>query len=216
MAGDIEQFIDQLRQAANQNHELFLGSIRMLAAAIDEKDPYTRGHSGRVAKYSVIIGKQLGLQEVELEKIRISALLHDVGKIGVDDRVLKKPGALTPEEFTLMKQHPMKGANIMRPVSQLKNMLPGIELHHEHMDGRGYPYGLTAPEIPLMARIIAVADTLDAMTPNRPYQSAMDIEFALGKIKALAGSKFDAVVVNALDAAVNAGRLRLSAVEVQV
>src|SRR6266849_433226 len=203
-------------RGAAENHELFLGSIRMLAAAIDEKDPYTRGHSGRVAKYSLLIAQQLGLSTEELDKIRIAALLHDVGKIGVDDRVLKKPGALTPEEFDLMKQHTVKGANIMRPVSQLKNMLPGIELHHEHMDGRGYPYGLQGPQIPMMARIIGVADTLDAMTTNRPYQSAMDLDYALGKIKALAGSKFDTVVVNALDAAVTNGKLRLSAVEVHV
>jgi len=216
MAGDIEEYIERLKESAEENRELFVGSIRMLAAAIDEKDPYTRGHSGRVAKYSSIIGRELGLTPEDLDTLRISALLHDVGKIGVEDRVLKKPGALTPEEFDLMKQHTVKGANIMRPVSQLKNMLPGIELHHEHIDGRGYPYGLQGPQIPLMARIIGVADTLDAMTTNRPYQSAMDLEFALGKIKALAGSKFDAVVVNALDAAVNAGRIRLSAVEVQV
>ncbi len=216
MAGDIEEYIERLKESAEENRELFVGSIRMLAAAIDEKDPYTRGHSGRVAKYSTLIGRELGLNPQDLDTLRISALLHDVGKIGVEDRVLKKPGALTTEEFDLMKQHTVKGANIMRPVSQLKNMLPGIELHHEHMDGRGYPYGLQGPQIPLMARIIGVADTLDAMTTNRPYQSAMDLEYALGKIKALAGSKFDAVVVNALDAAVNAGRLRLSAVEVQV
>ncbi len=216
MAGDIEEYIERLKESAEENRELFVGSIRMLAAAIDEKDPYTRGHSGRVAKYSTLIGRELGLTPEDLDTLRISALLHDVGKIGVEDRVLKKPGALTPEEFDLMKQHTVKGANIMRPVSQLKNMLPGIELHHEHIDGRGYPYGLQGPQIPLMARIIGVADTLDAMTTNRPYQSAMDLEYALGKIKALAGSKFDAVVVNALDAAVNAGRLRLSAVEVHV
>jgi putative nucleotidyltransferase with HDIG domain len=216
MAGDIEQYIEKLKEAAEENRELFIGSIRMLAAAIDEKDPYTRGHSGRVAKYSTIIGRELGLSAQDQDTLRISALLHDVGKIGVEDRVLKKPGALTPEEFELMKQHTVKGANIMRPVSQLKEMLPGIELHHEHMDGRGYPYGLTAPEIPLMARIIAVADTLDAMTTNRPYQSAMDLEFALGKIKALMGTKFDPIVVNALEAAVTAGKLRLSAIEVQV
>jgi putative nucleotidyltransferase with HDIG domain len=216
MAGDIEEYIERLKESAEENRELFVGSIRMLAAAIDEKDPYTRGHSGRVAKYSTLIGRELGLTPEDLDTLRISALLHDVGKIGVEDRVLKKPGALTAEEYELMKQHTVKGANIMRPVSQLKNMLPGIELHHEHMDGRGYPYGLQGPQIPLMARIIGVADTLDAMTTNRPYQSAMDLEYALGKIKALAGSKFDAVVVNALDAAVNAGKLRLSAVEVQV
>jgi putative nucleotidyltransferase with HDIG domain len=216
MAGDIEEYIERLKESAEENRELFVGSIRMLAAAIDEKDPYTRGHSGRVAKYSTLIGRELGLNPEDLDTLRISALLHDVGKIGVEDRVLKKPGALTPEEFDLMKQHTVKGANIMRPVSQLKNMLPGIELHHEHMDGRGYPYGLQGPQIPLMARIIGVADTLDAMTTNRPYQSAMDLEYALGKIKALAGSKFDAVVVNALEATVTAGKLRLSAVEVHV
>jgi putative nucleotidyltransferase with HDIG domain len=216
MAGDIEEYIERLKEAAEENRELFIGSIRMLAAAIDEKDPYTRGHSGRVAKYSTLIAQELELSAADLDTLKISALLHDVGKIGVEDRVLKKPGSLTAEEFALMKQHTIKGANIMRPVSQLKDMLPGIELHHEHMDGRGYPYGLTGPQIPLMARIIAVADTLDAMTTNRPYQSAMDLDYALDKIKALAGAKFDTVVVNALDAAVTAGKLRLSAVEVQV
>jgi putative nucleotidyltransferase with HDIG domain len=216
MAGDLEEFVEQLKQAADQNHELFLGSIRMLAAAIDEKDPYTRGHSGRVAKYSILIAQQLGLPSVELEKIRISALLHDVGKIGVDDRVLKKPGALTNEEFALMKQHPLKGANIMRPVAQLKEMLPGIELHHEHVDGKGYPHGLEGDQIPLMARIIAVADTLDAMTTNRPYQSAMDLEFAMNRILELANTKFDAAVVDALSRCVRSGKLRLSATLVEV
>jgi HD-GYP domain-containing protein (c-di-GMP phosphodiesterase class II) len=210
MAGDIESYIARLKQAAEENRELFLGSIRMLAAAIDEKDPYTRGHSDRVAKYSVMIGQQLGLSSEELDKLRISALLHDVGKIGVDDRVLKKPGALTAEEFQIMKQHPSKGANIMRPVAQLKEMLPGIELHHEHVDGKGYPYGLKAEEIPLMARIIAVSDTLDAMTTNRPYQSAKEIADALQVIRKLAGSKFDLEVVAALEAVVQAGKLRLA------
>jgi putative nucleotidyltransferase with HDIG domain len=216
MASDIEEYIERLKEAAEENRELFIGSIRMLAAAIDEKDPYTRGHSGRVAKYSTVIAQELRMSAEELDKLKISALLHDVGKIGVDDRVLKKPGSLTPEEFDIMKTHTTKGANIMRPVSQLKDMLPGIELHHEHLDGRGYPYGLSGPQIPLMARIIAVADTLDAMTTNRPYQSAMDLEYALGRIKALTGSKFDQVVVSALESVVKAGKLRLSAVEAHV
>jgi putative nucleotidyltransferase with HDIG domain len=216
MAGDIEEYIERLKEAAEENRELFIGSIRMLAAAIDEKDPYTRGHSGRVAKYSTLIGQELGLSTEELDRLRIAALLHDVGKIGVEDRVLKKPGSLTPEEFGLMKQHTVKGANIMRPVSQLKEMLPGIELHHEHMDGRGYPYGLLGHQIPMMARIIGVADTLDAMTTNRPYQTAMELGYAMNRIRALTGSKFDAVVVTALESAVTAGKLRLSAVEVHV
>jgi putative nucleotidyltransferase with HDIG domain len=216
MASDIEEYIEKLKEAAEKNRELFIGSIRMLAAAIDEKDPYTRGHSGRVAKYSTIIAQEMKLSPEDLDKLKIAALLHDVGKIGVDDRVLKKPGSLTPEEFEIMKTHTTKGANIMRPVSQLKDMLPGIELHHEHMDGRGYPYGLTGPQIPQMARIIGVADTLDAMTTNRPYQTAMDLDYALGRIKALAGSKFDGSIVAALESAVKAGKLRLTAVEVQV
>jgi HD-GYP domain-containing protein (c-di-GMP phosphodiesterase class II) len=216
MAGDIEQYVQKLKEAAAENRELFLGSIRMLAAAIDEKDPYTRGHSGRVAKYSVMIGDILGLDTEALDRLRISALLHDVGKIGVDDRVLKKPGKLTDEEFDLMKQHPSKGANIMRPVAQLRDVLPGIELHHERMDGGGYPYGLQGDQIPMMARIIAVADTLDAITTNRPYQSAMDLGYAIERIRSLAISKFDANVVNALVQAVDSGRLRLSATLVEV
>ena len=216
MAGDIEEYVEKLKLAAGENRELFLGSIRMLAAAIDEKDPYTRGHSGRVAKYSLIIGDNLGLDAEELDRLRISALLHDVGKIGIDDRVLKKPGKLTDEEFDLMKQHTVKGANIMRPVAQLKDMLPGIELHHERMDGGGYPYGLAGDSIPMMARIIAVADTLDAITTNRPYQSAMDLDYAVERIRSLAITKFDPQVVGALEAAISAGRLRLSATLVEV
>ena len=218
MAGDIEKYVDRLQLAATENRELFMGSIRMLAAAIDEKDPYTRGHSGRVAKYSLIIGNELGLSAEELDKLRISALLHDVGKIGVDDHVLKKPGKLTEEEFALMKQHPVKGANIMRPVAQLREMLPGIELHHERMDGGGYPYGLAGEQIPMMARIIAVADTFDAITTNRPYQSAMDLEYAMDRIQQLSGEKFDADVVRAIQHAVDIGKLKLSAslVEVEV
>src|ERR1700730_17971912 len=216
MASDIEEYIERLKEAAEENRELFIGSIRMLAAAIDEKDPYTRGHSGRVAKYSTLIAQELKFSTEDLARLRIAALLHDVGKICVDDRVLKKPGSLTPEEFDIMKTHTTKGANIMRPVSQLKDMLPGIDLHHEHMDGRGYPYGVTGPQIPMMARIIGVADTLDAMTTNRPYQTAMDLDYALGRIKALSGSKFDETIVIALESVVKAGKLRLTAVEVQV
>jgi putative nucleotidyltransferase with HDIG domain len=216
MAGDIEDFIEKLKAAAEENRELFIGSIRMLAAAIDEKDPYTRGHSGRVAKYSTILGDYLGLSSEDLDRLRVSALLHDVGKIGVDDRVLKKPGKLTDEEFELMKQHTVKGANIMRPVSQLKHVLPGIELHHERMDGQGYPYGLQGDQIPMMARIIAVADTLDAITTNRPYQSAMDLDYALERIRSLTVTRFDPQVVQALENAIHDGRIRLSAALVEV
>jgi HD-GYP domain-containing protein (c-di-GMP phosphodiesterase class II) len=216
MTGELEQYVEQLKQAAQENHELFLGSIRTLAAAIDEKDPYTRGHSGRVAKYSVILAETMGLSDEEIYKIRISALLHDVGKIGIDDRILKKPAGLTSEEFEVMKQHPVKGANIIRPVAKLREMIPGIELHHESLDGRGYPYGLKGEEIPLMARVIMVADTLDAMTTNRPYQAAMELEPALAQIRAIVGKKFDPAVVDALQQAVEKEALRIAPQMVEV
>ena len=216
MAGNIEDYVDRLKRAAEENRELFLGSIKMLAAAIDEKDPYTRGHSGRVAKYSMVLGDILGLSAEELDRLRIAALLHDVGKIGVDDRVLKKPGKLNDEEFGLMKQHTVKGANIMRPVVQLKEMIPGIELHHERLDGLGYPYGLQGDQIPLMARIISVADTLDAITTDRPYQAASGIEFAVERIRSLAVTRYDPRVVAALETAIESGRIRLTTTLVEV
>ncbi len=131
MSDELEHFVEDLKRAAEENKALFMGSIQMLAGAVDEKDPYTRGHSDRVTKYSLMIGKEMGLDPEFLETLRISAQLHDVGKIGIEDRILKKPGALTPEEFEIMKTHTTKGANILRPVPQLREMLPGIELHHE-------------------------------------------------------------------------------------
>jgi putative nucleotidyltransferase with HDIG domain len=209
MSEDLERFVHDLKRAADENRALFMGSIQMLAGAVDEKDPYTRGHSDRVTKYSVMLATELGLQEEEIEKIRIAAQLHDVGKIGIEDRILKKPGALTPDEFEVMKTHTTKGANILRPVEQLREMLPGIELHHESLDGRGYPYGLKGEQIPLMPRIIMVADTFDAMTTNRPYQAAMEIDYVVKIITKLTETKFDPKVVAALTALVTSGKLRL-------
>jgi HD-GYP domain-containing protein (c-di-GMP phosphodiesterase class II) len=181
----------------------------MLAGAVDEKDPYTRGHSDRVTRYSVLLATEMGLLQEEIEKIRISAQLHDVGKIGIEDRILKKPGALTPEEFEIMKTHTTKGGNILRPVEMLKEMIPGIELHHESLDGRGYPYGLKGDEIPLLPRIIMVADTFDAMTTNRPYQAAMDPEYVIRIIHSLGKTKFDMRVVRAMSSVFESGKLRL-------
>ena len=205
MTDDLERLVADLKRAAEENRALFLGSIQMLAGAVDEKDPYTRGHSDRVTRYSVIMAQELGLSAEEVEKVRISAQLHDVGKIGIEDRVLKKPGTLTPEEFEIMKTHTTKGAHILRPVQQLRDMLPGIELHHESLDGRGYPYGLKGEQIPLVARIISVADTFDAMTTNRPYQAAMDPEYVIRVINSLAETRFDPKVVAAMTAAFQRG-----------
>ena len=209
MSEELEQFVEDLKRAAEENKNLFMGSIQMLAGAVDEKDPYTRGHSDRVTKYSLMIAKEMGMDPEFLEVLRISAQLHDVGKIGIEDRILKKPGTLTPEEFEIMKTHTTKGANILRPVPQLREMLPGIELHHEALNGRGYPYGLKGDEIPLLARVIAVADTFDALTTNRPYQQAHDPVEALRIIQNLSGQRLDPKAVAALLAVFERGEIRI-------
>jgi len=209
MSEELEQFVEDLKRAAEENKALFMGSIQMLAGAVDEKDPYTRGHSDRVTRYSLMIATEMGLDPGFLEILRVSAQLHDVGKIGIEDRILKKPGALTPEEFEIMKTHTTKGANILRPVTQLREMLPGIELHHEALNGRGYPYGLKGDEIPLLARVIAVADTFDALTTNRPYQKAHDAVEALRIIQNLSGQRLDPKAVAALLAVFQRGEIRI-------
>lgn len=209
MTSDLERFVFDLKRAAEENRTLFLSSIQMLAGAVDEKDPYTRGHSDRVTRYSLLIAKELGLPEEEVEKIRIAAQLHDVGKIGIEDRILKKPGALTPDEYEIMKTHTTKGAAILRPVEMLKEMIPGIELHHESLDGRGYPHGLKGDEIPLIPRIIMVADCFDAMTTNRPYQAAMDPEYVVRIITSLTNTKFDPRIVAALTVVFERGDFRV-------
>ena len=215
MSEELEHFVEDLKRAAEENRALFLGSIQMLAGAVDEKDPYTRGHSDRVTRYSLMIGKELNLDATFMETLQISAQLHDVGKIGIEDRILKKPGALTAEEFEVMKTHTTKGANILRPVTQLAEMLPGIELHHEALDGRGYPYGLKEDQIPLLARVIAVADTFDALTTNRPYQHAHTPEEALKIIQNLAGKRLDPVAVTALMAVYGRGEIRIQRIAIR-
>ena len=209
MSQSIEEAIAQLKKAAHENHLLFLNAVRMLAAAIDAKDPYTRGHSERVARYSIGIGKNLSLPEAEMRNLRVSALLHDVGKIGIDDRILRKPGALSEDEFEVMKQHPAKGAAIMSGVAQLIDIVPGMKYHHEKWSGGGYPDGLEGEQIPMQARIVAIADTFDAMTTNRPYQKAMELNYVVEKIKSFAGSRFDPRVVEAFVTAVKRGDIQI-------
>ena len=215
MSEELEHFVEDLKRAAEENRALFLGSIQMLAGAVDEKDPYTRGHSDRVTRYSLLIGKEMKLPATFMETLQISAQLHDVGKIGIEDHILKKPGALTAEEFEVMKTHTTKGANILRPVSQLAEMLPGIELHHEALDGRGYPYGLRDDQIPLLARVIAVADTFDALTTNRPYQQAHSPEEAFRIINNLAGKRLDPEAVAALITVYGRGEIRIQRIAVK-
>lgn len=207
MTDKIESFISDLQHAAEENRQLFLGTVKGLAAAIDGKDPYTRGHSERVSRFSVAIAQGLDLPDDEIEKMRISAILHDVGKIGIDDKILKKPAALTDEEFEIMKQHPQKGYKIMSQIPAMKEFLPGMYMHHEMVNGQGYPQGLKGDEIPLQARIISVADTFDAMTTDRPYQKAMKFEDALARIKSFVGTRYDERVVASLIAACESGQI---------
>jgi HD-GYP domain-containing protein (c-di-GMP phosphodiesterase class II) len=208
MTDQIETFVGDLQRSAEENHELFLGTVRALAAAIDGKDPYTRGHSERVSRFSVATAQGLGLSEDEIEKIRVSALLHDVGKIGIDDRVLKKPSALTDDEFEIMKTHPQKGFKIMSQIPAMRDFLPGMYMHHEMINGEGYPQGLRGEQIPMQARIVSVADTFDAMTTERPYQRAMELAAALTRLKSFVGTRYDARVVAAFVAACEAGKIR--------
>jgi len=215
MAAEVESFVESLRQALRENQELMLDSIRALAAAIDAKNPYTRGHSERVSQYAVAIGRHLGLDGGELQRLEIAAILHDVGKIGIEDKILLKPSALSDQEFAQMRGHVLKGAAIVSPIKRLREVLPGIRSHHENWGGGGYPDGLSGEEIPLMARIIAAADVFDAMTTHRPYQPAMVLDSVLARVRELSGTRLDPRVVEAFFAAVKAGDLvPLGSVEV--
>jgi len=216
MAGSIEALVRRLRQALRQNQELFLETIRTLAAAIDAKDPYTRGHSERVSSYSMAIAKHLGLSTEEVFRVRTAAILHDVGKLGIRDEILLKPGGLDEQEYAEMRRHPEIGSQIMAPIRMLKDIIPGIRNHHETWEGTGYPDGLRGEEIPLVARIIGVADTFDAMTTNRPYQKAMSLEYVMARLRTLAGSRFDPRVIEALSKAVAAGDITPPAQETPV
>jgi HD-GYP domain-containing protein (c-di-GMP phosphodiesterase class II) len=215
MTDQIERFIGDLQNSAEENRQLFIGTVKALAAAIDGKDPYTRGHSERVSRFSMAIAQRLGIADDEIEKIRISALLHDVGKIAIDDKILKKPAALTDEEYEIMKGHPQKGYKIMSQIPAMKEFLPGMYMHHEMVNGMGYPQGLKGDEIPLMGKIVAVADTFDAMTTDRPYQKAMKFEDALARIESFVGTRYDPAVVAALSEACREGQIRPGVVKLK-
>ncbi|MFI5142788.1 MAG: HD domain-containing phosphohydrolase [Thermoanaerobaculales bacterium] len=207
MATEIDRYIRSLRDALQENEELLVDSIRALAAAIDAKSPYTRGHSERVSEYALAIARHRGVEGAVLKKVEIAALLHDVGKIGIDDAILAKPDTLTESEFAQMRAHPLKGAAIVSPIKHLRDMLPGIRSHHENWGGGGYPDGLVGEQIPLIARIIAIADVFDAMTTHRPYQRAFSLDLVLTRIREMSGTRFDPALLDAFFAAVQAGDL---------
>jgi putative nucleotidyltransferase with HDIG domain len=187
--------------AEEQTQAAYMGAIRALAAALDARDPYTAGHSERVSVLSIAIGRVLALPDDEIEIIRLGALLHDIGKIGVPDAVLLKPGALTDAEFDVIKQHPAAGARILRSVPFLVPHIPIVEFHHERPDGRGYPHGLRGDDIPMAARIVHVADAYDAITTKRAYRGARSSGEALQELWRFAGTQFHAEVVGALASA---------------
>jgi hypothetical protein len=183
-------------------HQAYDATVSALCQAVETKDLYTRGHSERVSLGSVLIARQLGMREDRVGAIRYAGMLHDVGKLGVPTRVLQKSGHLTQEEFDAIKLHPVRGFEMLRGIDFLNEALAGIIHHHERMDGRGYPMGLKGEDIPEFARIIGVADALDAMTSTRSYRAAKTVEEALEEIRASAGTQFDPQMVTAVDAAI--------------
>jgi putative nucleotidyltransferase with HDIG domain len=178
--------------------KVYLDTIRALAAAIDAKDPYTKGHSERVAQIAVVLATELNLSDRDIENIEYTALLHDIGKIGIDDRILGKNSKLSNEEFKKIKEHPIVGAKIIEPVDFLKNSYKTIYHHHERYNGGGYPDGLKEKDIPFCARIIAVADAYDAMGSDRPYRKKLSKEKILKEFAEQSGKQFDPQIVNAL------------------
>ncbi|HKQ19101.1 MAG TPA: HD domain-containing phosphohydrolase [Candidatus Eisenbacteria bacterium] len=179
--------------------DLFMSVIVSLTMALEAKDPYTEGHSVRVAAYSEAIGKQLGLPARTLDMIHRSCLVHDIGKIAVDETILRKGSQLSTGEREKMDMHPLIGESILRPIALLHPLLPGVRSHHEHFDGSGYPDGLTGETIPIEARVMAVADAFDAMTSNRPYRPAMPEDEARQELRRHAGTHFDPRVVAAFE-----------------
>jgi putative nucleotidyltransferase with HDIG domain len=198
LTSSFNEMMAAIRVAEGDTRSAYVGTIKALAMTLDARDRYTAGHSERVSVLSVAVGRHLGLSEEDLEVLRLGALLHDIGKIGVPDEVLRKTGELTPEEFEAIKVHPTLGARILRSVPFLAPHIPIVELHHERPDGTGYPHQLRAEEIPLLARIVHVTDAFDAMTSERAYRPARSTPEALRELWRCAGTDFDAEAVQAL------------------
>lgn len=181
----------------NELRELFFTTIKSISSALDAKDTYTNGHSFRVTLYSLMIANAVDMGEIEIEDLEMAGLLHDIGKIGIPRSIICKPGKLTDDEFTMMKQHPEIGEKILNGIKRLDNATNWLNKHHERWDGRGYPFGVKGEEIPLPARILAVADTYDAMTSDRSYRKGLPHEVAVEEIKKCSGAQFDPEIAEA-------------------
>jgi len=184
--------------------DVLVECLRAIICSLEEKDSYTHGHSIRVAEYSQLLASELNLSEIEIKEVELSALFHDIGKIGIPDNVLLKPARLSRAEFEIMKSHPVRSAKILERISGMRNLIPGIKYHHERFDGLGYPDGLKGQDIPLYARIILIADTFDAMTSTRPYRLALDKEIAFEELRRCSGTQFDPVLVDTFIKALSA------------
>jgi len=189
--------------------ESYVSTVRLLVARIEEKDPYTHGHTERVAKYSVALARELAFPVEEVQRIQFGAYLHDIGKVHTQDEVLHKPGALTDEEWRMVKMHPVRGAEMIRGVKFLERVVDMVRHHHERVDGRGYPDGLKGDEISTAAKIVNVADAFDAMTTDRPYRAGMTFDQAIAQMQEKAGTQFAAEIVEVLVKAVRAGRFEI-------
>lgn len=188
---------DELTQTYAELKQRYMDTIETLRLTVDAKDYYTRGHSDRVAYYATKIGEKMGLSEEEVDLLHIGGIFHDIGKIGTNDDILLKNARLDDDEYNEIKKHPLKGANILSAMSMFKDVVPLVEYHHERIDGRGYPHGLKGNEIPLLARIISVADAFDAMTSDRVYRTKMDLEQAIEQLEKGKNAQFDENVVEA-------------------
>lgn len=186
-------------------------TILTIAKTVDAKDEYTNQHSERVSEYSVLIARELGFSEEECENLRKAALLHDIGKIGIPDRVLNKPGRLSDEEYALMKSHVTRGAEILKDFTLVDHVIDGTLFHHERFDGTGYPQGLSGEDIPLYGRIIGVADAFDAMTDNRVYRKKLDFDFVIEELKRCSGTQFDPKMVEIMLKLIDEGKIDVHA-----
>lgn len=187
--------------------EIFFQVVESLADAIEKRDPYTGGHTKRVTSYSLAIARHLQLESAERRCLKIASVLHDIGKIGITDQILRKPEPLSSEEYNTIKRHSNWGAEIIEHIRPLKEIIPGVKYHHEQMDGSGYPDGLKGENMPIIAKIVSVADTYDAMTTDRPYRKAFEKEAAVKELKRCAGTKFDKKIVEAFLQAYQQGEI---------